>query len=202
LLWEKNLGPSHPNVAMALGNLANIYAAEGKDGTAEELHLRALNIREASFGPSSLVVAESLFNLGTICTKQGKYSEAEPFFREALNIMEQHLNPNDPQIALALYGLANIYHIKAKNESSYNQVLEDRIGKMNQDNSLVPLEKSKNDIYHAQLAFRKEYIAGLYAKAEPLYQRAIKLLEQAYGIQYPSLKIMKDELAMIHNEKR
>ena len=45
-IWEKALGPDHPDVATAHYNLANVYHSEGRYAEAKPLHLHSLLIRE------------------------------------------------------------------------------------------------------------------------------------------------------------
>jgi Tetratricopeptide repeat len=45
-LWEKTLGPDHPDVATSLNNLASLYRVQGQYGKAEVLFQRSLAIRE------------------------------------------------------------------------------------------------------------------------------------------------------------
>jgi len=47
---EKALGPDHPDVASTLGNLAALYADQGKYAEAEPLHKRTLSIAEKALG--------------------------------------------------------------------------------------------------------------------------------------------------------
>jgi hypothetical protein len=49
---EKVLGPDHPDVAMALDNLAVLYKSAGKYAEAEPLYQSALAIFEAALGPA------------------------------------------------------------------------------------------------------------------------------------------------------
>lgn len=49
-IWEKVLGPDHPDVATSLNNLALLYRAQGKYVEAEPLYKRSLAIREQSLG--------------------------------------------------------------------------------------------------------------------------------------------------------
>jgi hypothetical protein len=60
---EKALGPSHPDVAQSLNDLAVAYHEQGKYSEETELHPRALAIRDKAFGPSNSVVAGSFNNL-------------------------------------------------------------------------------------------------------------------------------------------
>ncbi len=198
VLWKKTLGPNNQNIANTFNNLGNIYAAKGNNASSEEYHLKALGIREEALGPDSLEVAESLLKLGTICTKQEKYDEAESFYQKALGIMEKILDVNDSQIAMALYSLANIYHIQAQQEYIYNQELTDRINTSNTITIRNTTASNKNNIIIFQLRFRKKYVGEIFSKAEPLYQRAINIIEKKLGAKHPSVTVMKDELAMLY----
>jgi tetratricopeptide (TPR) repeat protein len=44
-IWEKALGPDHPNVATSLENLAKLYRATKRNAEAEALENRAARIR-------------------------------------------------------------------------------------------------------------------------------------------------------------
>ena len=48
---EKALGPDHPDVALALNNLAELYRNQGRYAEAEPLYKRALAIEEKALGP-------------------------------------------------------------------------------------------------------------------------------------------------------
>ena len=56
-IWEKALGPDHPNVAASLNNLAELYYDQGKYSEAEPLFNRSLAIRERALGPDHPNVA-------------------------------------------------------------------------------------------------------------------------------------------------
>jgi tetratricopeptide (TPR) repeat protein len=50
-IYEKSLGPEHPDTANSLNNLAALYYKQGKLGEAMPLYQRALAIYEKSLGP-------------------------------------------------------------------------------------------------------------------------------------------------------
>jgi len=65
-IWEKALGPDHPEVAMGLNNLGNLYEDQGRYGEAEPLSKRALAIQEKALGPDHPEVGKYLNNLATL----------------------------------------------------------------------------------------------------------------------------------------
>jgi tetratricopeptide (TPR) repeat protein len=95
-LWKQELGPTHPDTAIILSNLATLYGEQGRYTEAEPLHKRALAIREQTLGPTHPVTANSLSNLATLYFEQGRYTEAEPLLKRALAIYEQTFGPEHP----------------------------------------------------------------------------------------------------------
>jgi tetratricopeptide (TPR) repeat protein len=60
---ERERGPDHPDTAVVLGSLAELYWYQGRYAEAEPLHRRALAIREKAFGPEHPEAATTLNNL-------------------------------------------------------------------------------------------------------------------------------------------
>ncbi|MBI3777098.1 MAG: tetratricopeptide repeat protein, partial [Gammaproteobacteria bacterium] len=197
-LWETVLGPNHINVANSLTKLANIYANQSNARAAEETYLRALEIQQINFGPKHVAVADSLFNLGRVCMKQEKYDEAERFYRESAEIMEAELDNDNPRLAVALYSLANVYHIRAKHEAEYNTNFAAKLTPATDHTHDVALSSQRLAALRTQISLRQRVVRELYAKAEPLYQRAAAILTDIYGADYPTLKIIRDELTLLH----
>jgi len=197
-LWANVLGPNHVNVANSLTKLANIYASQGNARAAEETYLRALEIQQNNFGPRHVAVAESLFSLGRACMKQEKYDEAERFYRESAEIMEAELDTDNPRLAVALYSLANVYHIRAKHEAEYNNNFAAKLVPPTDNKLDVALSAQRQAALRTQISLRQRVVQELYAKAEPLYQRAAVMFTDIYGADYPTLKIIRDELSLLH----
>jgi len=63
-IQEKVTGPKHPVFATTLRNLATLHHQRGAYDLAEQLHLRALNVRRECLGLQHPDVAESLDDLG------------------------------------------------------------------------------------------------------------------------------------------
>jgi tetratricopeptide (TPR) repeat protein len=90
-IWEKALGPEHPNVANSLNNLALVHYNKGDYAKAEPLYQRALAIWEKALGSEHPNVATSLNNLAEICRTKGDYANAELLLQRALAIREKAL---------------------------------------------------------------------------------------------------------------
>src|SRR6266571_2267250 len=112
---EKELGPSHPDLARSLEGLAVIYSAQAKRPQAEELLRRGLAIREKALGLDHPDVAQSLNKLGTFIGAQAffggkeKYAEAESLQKHAIAIWEKTLGPEHPEVGRGLRDLGRLY---------------------------------------------------------------------------------------------
>jgi CHAT domain-containing protein/Tfp pilus assembly protein PilF len=107
-IQEKTYGPDHPNVALALNNLAYALSGMGRKKEAEQLYRRSLAIREKSLGPDHIDVAVSLDNLAILLGDDDRYAEAEPLARRSLRVREGALGERHPLIADSLNNLAVI----------------------------------------------------------------------------------------------
>jgi len=85
---EKALGPDHPEVGTALGNLASLLQNKGDYAGAEPLFRRALDIYKKARGPDHPLVARDMNNLAGSLWHKGDYAGAERLFRRALEIGE------------------------------------------------------------------------------------------------------------------
>jgi tetratricopeptide (TPR) repeat protein len=169
---EIDLGPNHPDVALSLNNLAEVYRKQAKYGESERLNQRALEIRRNSQEADPLAVSESLNNLGVLYSEQGKYKEAAPLYEESLKIFEARLKSNDPDLAKSLSNLAALYRILGKYAEA-EALLERSLGIIDQ---FSEAEASDSDIW---LNLGRLYSdEAKYDKAEALYKRAEKLLNE------------------------
>ena len=173
-LREKGLGPEHPDVAVSLNNLAEIYRAQGRYADAEPLHKRALALREKGLGPEHPQVAQSLNNLAILYYGQGRYADAEPHLKRALAILVKALGPEHPDIALSLNNLADLYYTQgryADAEPLYQRALALREKALGPEHPDVAVNLSSlAELYRAQ---------GRYADAESHFQRALAISEKA-----------------------
>jgi CHAT domain-containing protein len=88
-IYEKALGPDHPDVALSLNNLAFLYCYMGDYARAEPLYKRSLAIYEKALGPDHPDVAQSLNNLASLYAAKGEFSKAHSLFIRAQGIDEK-----------------------------------------------------------------------------------------------------------------
>jgi CHAT domain-containing protein len=106
---EKALGPDHPNVAMSLNSLAELYRSQGRYTDAEPLYQRSLDILEGALSRDHPDVGTALNNLAALYQSQGRYADAEHLYQRSLDILERALGPDHPAVAKSLNNLALMY---------------------------------------------------------------------------------------------
>ncbi|NBC32727.1 MAG: tetratricopeptide repeat protein [Alphaproteobacteria bacterium] len=191
-IGEETLGPAHPNLAIQLNNLANLYRETGRTAEAEPLYQRAIAIGEKTLGPEHPDLAARLNNLAELYRQTGRTAEAEPLYQRAIAIHEKALGPEHPGLATGLNNLANLYRETgptAEAEPLYQRAIA--IG----EKTLGP--------EHPDLATWLNNLAGLYretgrtAEAEPLYQRAIAIVEKTLPPQHPHVLMFRKNCAIL-----
>ena len=105
-LRERGLGPQHPQTAISLNNLAELYRAQGNYAAVRPLYERALAMSERGLGPEHPQTALSLNNLAALYYAQGNHEAARPLYDRALALRERGLGPEHPQTAASLNNLA------------------------------------------------------------------------------------------------
>jgi tetratricopeptide (TPR) repeat protein len=106
-LNEQFLGPHHPEVALALSNLAMCLQGQGKLSEAQPMYERSLAIDERVFGPHHPEVAVALTNLASLQLEKGEHRRAKAAFERALAIEEQALGPQHLNVANILARLGD-----------------------------------------------------------------------------------------------
>mmetsp|Transcript_1566 Transcript_1566/g.3911 ORF Transcript_1566/g.3911 Transcript_1566/m.3911 type:complete len:259 (+) Transcript_1566:44-820(+) len=106
-IYEKTLGPEHPEVAKDLVNLGNAFCDQDQHSEAVPLYLRALAIDQAALGDDHPEVAMDLSNLGIVYRVQGRPDEATALFQRAHAIMLAALGPDDPKTHTVARNLAS-----------------------------------------------------------------------------------------------
>jgi tetratricopeptide (TPR) repeat protein len=190
---EEARGPSHPDVALSLNNLALIYHNQGNYAEALRLHERALAIYEQTLGPNHTDVALSLGNMAEVYTRQGNYEEASRLHRKALAIREQALGPNHPDVAMSLHNLALVYG----EEGNYEEAL--RLLERAQMISEQARGPNHPDVALSLCALADlQRVQGNYAEALRLHERALAIREQALGPNHPDVAWSLNGLALVH----
>jgi len=109
-LEEQFNDPDHPEVGVALTNVAMCLEGQGKLSEALSLYERHLAINERVYGPNHTEVASSLSNIGGLYRKQGDHRRAKGVLERALAIYERALGPQHLDVGNTLQHLASCCH--------------------------------------------------------------------------------------------
>jgi uncharacterized protein YjbI with pentapeptide repeats/tetratricopeptide (TPR) repeat protein len=188
-IWEQAQGLDHPAQASSMCELADLFYQQRKYTEAEPLYRRVLRICEQAYGSDHLEVTHPLQRLAKLCFQQRKDEEAEPLYQRALQILEQVYDPDHPDVLSLLLDLSDLYWRKGNEVQSW--ILRMQIQERKHESVVYPLT-SLAELYHKQKN---------YAEAEPLYQRAIQILEQVHGPDHYSVVPPLYELANLYYDQ-
>ncbi len=173
---RRDLGEQHPQVAMALNNLAATLRQLGKVEEAIGFYKKAIEIQQATAGPESPEAANGLANLGLLHLDMNAPDKAEPAFREALEIRRKVFPPGHLALAEALSGAGAAMTRQghaAEAEPLLTEALEIRRKNMQPNDGRLGNTVS----YMGECLLRQQR----YAEAEPLLREAYGILKSRRG---------------------
>lgn len=177
---EAELGENHPDVAISLNNLGEIYRAQGDYDATLPLFERAQSIRENIYGRDHIITADSLMNVAVTLKAKGNYDTALSLFERALSILERNLGDSHPIVAANLNHTAEIHQIQgnyAAAEPLFERALSIREAVLGENHSDIAISLNNlAGLYQAQ---------GNHAAALPLLEKALPILEAAFGDNHP-----------------
>ena len=111
---QARASPDVARVALATGNLAQLYRAaaptdEAANDKIEALLKKAVELQRQARGPQSLEVATAQNNLAAFRAARGEFGDAQPLYQSAFAIREKHLPPDHPDIAASLNNMAALH---------------------------------------------------------------------------------------------
>ncbi len=192
-IWEKTLGPEHPNVANALNNLGLTHFDLGNYDQAIKYHKRSLAKKIKVLGPSHPDVSFSYNNLGVVYWKKGDLSQSLAHYASALKIAEQVWGPLHPTVARTLNNLGIVYrHLGDFDQSLkyYRRSLEIREKVLGPDHPIVAKVLSNLGGLYVD--------NGRYQEARAVYARASAICKKTLGPAHPQMAIILNGLALLH----
>jgi CHAT domain-containing protein/tetratricopeptide (TPR) repeat protein len=190
------LGSAHPDVAMSLSILGEMYFDIGQPALAEAPLTKALAIRQEAFGLEHPLVAKSLYNLGCCYEGRKQPAKVESLMNRALTLQEALLKPDDPDLAATLSALAEVFHSQAEYSQAEPLFLR----------ALAIEEKSRGPV-HPDLAPMLNGLALLYqhqgrcTEAERLFRRSLEIRENALGPEHLSVATGLNNLALLYQDQ-
>jgi tetratricopeptide (TPR) repeat protein len=106
---QRLLGPTHPRVAVALNNLAEIYLGKKKDNEAEKLFQEAVGIFEKEGERNADRIGIILERLAMLRFQHKDYAKAAALLERSLTLKRKTLGNENAKIAETLFELAIVY---------------------------------------------------------------------------------------------
>lgn len=189
---EASFGAEHPDVAIALNNLASLLKDTNRLDEAEPLMCRALAIDEKCFGPDHSEVAVGLNNLALLLQATNRLTEAERLMRRALAIVEKRFGAEHPRVATHLNNLATL--LQTINRLSEAEPLMRKA---------LAIDELSFGAEHPNVARDLNSLAhwlhhtNRLDEAEPLMRRALTTDEKHFGTEHPNVARDLNNLAQL-----
>ncbi len=165
---------------------------QGRYSEAEQMHLKALNMKKRLLGEQHPHVAESLNNLAVLYDRLFKYSQAESLFLEALRILKRIFASEHPKIASTMNNLAVIYRSQKRYweaEQMHLEVLRIRKSLLGEEHP--DITSSLNNL--AELYFS----VGRFQEAEQKYIETLSMRKRLLGDEHPDVAFSLNNLATV-----
>jgi CHAT domain-containing protein len=230
-LRETALTGAHSKVADCLSLLGEIYLMRADHARAEPLLARALEIRRAALGEAHPSVAESLNDLARLYELQELYERAEPLLARALEIREATLGQNHSEVANSLARLGDLYVNQGFPERAASlyarslRIHKALLHKNRSDDVGIPLtclawncvlfggpwarlQEDFDGSDHPAIATLFNNLAnlyneqGVYARAEHLYARALRIRESTLDETHPDVAQSLNDIARFRLAQR
>ena len=117
-------GESHPAVAAARNDLAEVLIRRAQYDRAIELLQQSLAVNQLSNDGSSPLVATNLFNLANVYLATGKLDEAEAAVRSSIAIFRQIRDQYSLELAEAIGSLARVLQVRGDLDQTESLLLE------------------------------------------------------------------------------
>ena len=192
-IYHEQSREHHPDAAISLSNLAELYRTQGRYREAEHYFLQALAILREQLGEDHPLVATNLNNLAELYRAQGRYREAEPRFLQALEIYQAALGEQHPDVAASLNNLGGLYQSQGRYseaEASFLKALDIYRVELDEHHPLVATGLNNLALlYQAQ---------GHYDKAEPLFLQALDIYQERLGEHHVEVAITLNNQAELY----
>lgn len=187
------LGPTDPEVATSLHDMASLLSDMGKANEARPYAEEALAIRERASEGDDLSVASALDMLAVVRRAAGDLDSARPLYERALTIRERRLGPEAPEVASSLNNFANL--LKARGEYAAARPLYERA---------VVIKEKVYGPDHPDVAGALNNLANLMcqssdcAAARPLFERTLAIREKTLPPDHPHIAMSLYNLGNLH----
>ena len=192
---RRAFGPSNPEVAASLSNLASINLKQGRYQIAEDLFNQARKIYICTRGKDHLDTGYVLANLAGLYQQQGKYSAAEEIYLYLLESFRKTLGDKHHFIASLSNSLGMLYYLQGRLDEAEPLI-----------RSALQIRENLTDGSKPKLATSLSNLALVFqaqkrqAEAEELLLRALSIREKEQGLEHQDTAGVINNLASLYKE--
>jgi CHAT domain-containing protein len=182
---EAALGPDHPDVAVSLNDVANVYENMERSEQAIALFQRAIAICERVLEPDHPVLAIVLMNAGASYRTRRDLLKAEEAYTWALKIQQKVLGSEHRNTAVVRNNLGLVYQDRREYAAALREFegAEATLERLFSRESPIVREAAMN-------AANTYMLLGNYQAAESRYARLLPMLERTLGPKHPSTAML------------
>ncbi len=194
LILEKQLSPNHPDLAVVMTNIGNVYFESQRPELSEKYHQQALKIRVNSFNANDSAIAQSTYNLAVLYESQHKYEQAAVFYQQAISLWSASMDPMHPYVGNALSNLSVVYNKQGKYKEA-TDILQ----------RMLVFKKFVFGAQHEEVAqtlinLGTNYLEqGEYNPASHAYEEALNIAQHVLSSADPQLALLMYTLANIYH---
>lgn len=187
-------GESHPSVAAAKNDLAEVLIRRAQYERAIELLQQSLAINQRSNDGSSPLVATNLFNLANVYLATGDLDEAESAVRSSIAIFRQIRDQYSLELAEAVSSLARVLQVRGDLDQTETLLLE-----------AIDIISTSQGPDHPYMAYYLQNLGvlqrskGDFDAAEETLQSAIEAIRRILGEKHDLLAVaLVDQGRLLH----
>lgn len=190
VILEDRLSPDHPDTAVVLTNLGNLYFDSKDYKKAEIYHQKALNIRIHAYGKEDTTTAQSYYNLAVLYENRKDYKKAESLYSKAIGIWTRAYGPFHPFVGSTLANLINVYVAQSKIPDAIKAEIKTIAFKK------ATLGPKNEEVAQSLIDLASLYVEqGQYGIAGGTYKEALSIARHVLNPNDPQLAILMYTLA-------
>jgi len=199
-ILESELRPQHPDVAITLNNLAELYRHLGEYEKALTFYQRTLDIREKMLGPQHPDTVSTLNGLAELYRMMGHYDKELPLYQKVFDSYERMLSPQNSEVAMALNDLALLYSDMGNYDKAlplYQRTLKIVEKALGPEHPYVATTLNNLALLYYEMGCYGNQ-TGCYDKALLLYQRSLDICEKRLGSEHPDVATTLNNLSGLY----
>jgi len=195
-LGRSTLGPNHPEVALSLCELGNVFREKGNLSEAQSTLEQAIAILELSPDENGASLAKVHVYLGKLYGGRGNYEVGREHILQAVSLAERKLGPDHQEVLETKTELGSLSAAAGQYDEAeriYKEVLETAQRALGADHPRT-IDYTQN----LAVLFTRE---GKFTEAEPLYKQALAASSKALGERHPTTLTIMNNLAKLMTDQ-